>query len=68
MHFPFNKTNRAFVLSCFRDGTNLGNGHIPPTEKERFSTSELFQITGEVGLGLMNIQSNHDYNLNQKVN
>lgn len=60
----FRQPNRASVGGRFRQRRDLGNGVIAFAQQNSLAGLELGQVFGEMCLGFMNIELNHDHTLN----
>jgi len=62
------KPDGAFLAATRLQRTNLGNRLIALAEDDSLSFPDHGEVTGQMGLGLMNVNSNHGYSINQVVN
>ena len=62
------KAKRPFLDATWLQRANLSDRLIAFAENNCFTLPDHGKVTGEIGLCLMNIQSNHAYNINQVVN
>jgi hypothetical protein len=62
------KSDRAFLATTRLQRTNLGDRLIALAEDDGLSFPDHGEVTGQMGLGLMNVNSNHGYSINQVVN
>jgi len=62
------KPDGAFLGATRAQRTNLGDRLIALAEKDGLSFLDHGEVTGQMGLGLMNVKSNHGYSINQVVN
>lgn len=62
------KPDRAFLAATRLQRTNLGDRLIALAEDDGLSFPDHGEVTGQMGLGLMNVNSNHCYSINQVVN
>jgi hypothetical protein len=64
----FRKPDGAFLATACLKRTNLGNRLVALAEDDGLSFPDHGEVTGQMGLGLMNVESNHGYSINQIVN
>jgi hypothetical protein len=62
------KPDGAFLAAARLKRTNLGDRLVALAEDDGLSFSDHGELAQEVGLGLMNVESNHGYSINQIVN
>ena len=62
------KPDGAFLASARLKWTNLGDRLVALAEDDGLSFPDHGEVTGQMGLGLMNVESNHGYSINQIVN
>jgi len=62
------KPDGAFLAAARLKWTNLGDRLVALAEDDGLSFPDLGEVAGEMGLGLMNVKSNHGYSINQIVN
>jgi len=62
------KPDGAFLDAARLKRTNLGDRLIAFAENDGLSFPNHREVTGQMGLRLMNVKSNHGYSINQVVN
>ena len=62
------KPDGAFLASARLKWTNLGDRLVALAEDDGLSSPDHGEVTGQMGLGLMNVKSNHGSSINQIVN
>jgi hypothetical protein len=62
------KPDGAFLVATRPQRTNLGDRLIALAEEDGLSFPDHGEVTGQMGLGLMDVQSNHGHSINQVVN
>ncbi len=67
-HPALGQADRAGILTFRRQSPDLGDWRVPLTQQNDLSRGEPFEVAGEVGFGLVDIESNHDYKMNYEVN
>jgi hypothetical protein len=62
------KSDGTFLDATRPQRTNLSDRMIALAEDDGLSFPDHGEVTGQMGLGLMNVNSNHGYMINQVVN
>ena len=62
------KSDGSFLGTTRLQRTNFGDRLVAFAKQDCLSVNDHGEVTGQMGLGLMNVKSNHVYNLNQIVN
>jgi hypothetical protein len=62
------KPDGAFLGATRLQRTNLGDRLITLAEEDGLSFPDPREVTGQMGLCLMNVKSNHNHIINQVVN
>lgn len=64
---PFSQAYRPLGVLFLLEGFEFCHRHISPAQKNRLSLQQPLQVKGKTGFGVVNIESNHQSLLNQKV-
>jgi hypothetical protein len=62
------KPDGAFLAAARLKWTNLGDRLVALAKDDGLSLPDHGEVPGQMGLGFMNVKSNHGYILNQIVN